>query len=64
MSLTIASLFAFLIGRLLQSTGIVATDESISNFVAVAIQIIGAIGIYWGRFRRGDLNLFGGRIKD
>ena len=61
MSLTISSLFAFLVGRLLQSTGLPATDESITNFVSVTLQVLSAFGIWFGRWRAGDITWFGGR---
>ena len=59
MSLTITSLAVAVLGFILQHAGIVIGTESLTNFVDVGLQIIGAVGIYWGRFRQGDINVFG-----
>ena len=62
MSLTITSLIVFVLGRLLQWAGIGQTsEEELEHFVLIAMQIIGAIGVYVGRLRVGDITLLGTR---
>lgn len=61
-SLTIAGLLVMVITKLLQSSGIEVATESIQNFVVVLLQVVGAIAIYWGRFRQGDITWYGSRV--
>ena len=63
MSLTITSLAVFVLGRVLQWAGIGQTsDEELQHFVLIFMQIIGAIGVYVGRVRVGDIKWYGKRI--
>lgn len=59
MSFTISSLIVSGIGFLLQQSGAEVAPENVQNFIEVGLQIIGAIGIYWGRYRQGDITIFG-----
>ncbi len=59
MSFTISSLIVSAIGFILEHAGVKVGGDQIGNFVNVALQIIGALGVYWGRYRQGDVNVFG-----
>lgn len=62
MSLTITSLIVFILGRILQWAGIGQTsNEQLEHFVLIAMQLIGALGIYIGRVRIGDITWYGAR---
>ena len=61
MSLTISSLLAFVILRILDGAGIKLGEDKVNSFVQVAGSIITATGIWYGRFRKKDITWFGGR---
>lgn len=62
MSFTISSLAVAVLGYILEHAGVKIGGDQIGNFVNTAIQIIGAIGIYYGRFRQGGINIFGAKV--
>jgi hypothetical protein len=62
MSLTYIGLIVAVLGRLLQSIGIPATTEDLTTFITVGAQIIGGLVVLWGRYRQGDIDIFGRRI--
>lgn len=62
MSVTITALFVSGIGFILQQSGAQVAPENVQNFIEVLLQVVGAIGIYYGRFRQGDITIFG-KIK-
>ena len=61
MSLTISSLLAFVILRILDGAGIKLGEDKVNSFVQVAGSIITAAGIWYGRFRKKDIKWFGAR---
>lgn len=61
MSLTISSLVVMILGIFLKGAGFELAPEEIQEFIAVLLQFVGAVGVYWGRYRAGDLKWFGGR---
>ncbi len=61
-SLTIAGAITFVIARVLGWADIEAVPDSINTFVLVSAQIIGAIMVYLGRLRQGDIYWWGGKI--
>lgn len=65
MSLTIYSLLVVILGRIIGWAGYSTPSEAeIANFLSVSMQIIGAIGIYIGRVRIGDITWYGKRITE
>ncbi len=63
MSLTLSSLFITALGFIFERAGIKVGNDEIGTFVNVALQVIGAVGIYWGRYRQGNVNWFGWKRK-
>lgn len=63
MSITITGLAVFIVGRLLESSGLAPDNAAITNFVEVGFQIVGALMIWFGRYRQGDINIFGRKLK-
>ena len=61
MSLTINGLIVGVIAYLLKGADMPVVEGGVETFVQVAIALIGAGGVYWGRYRKGDINFFGGR---
>ena len=62
MSLTLSSLFITALGFIFERAGIKVGTEEIGTFINVTLQIVGAIGIYWGRYRQGNVNWFGRKV--
>jgi hypothetical protein len=60
-SLTISGLVVLIIGIIFDKNGVPVVQENIENFVAVSAQIIGVAGVYYGRYRKGDINIAGVR---
>ena len=58
-SLTLVSLAVIVLGQLLRGAGFEVVDENLTQFIIVSSQALGAIGVYYGRFRQGDINLLG-----
>jgi len=58
-SLTITGLVAMLIGFAFQNAGFDVEATKIDDFLMVFSQLIGMVGVYWGRYRQGDITLFG-----
>ena len=63
MSITITSFAVYFIGRLLTSAGFPIDDTSITHFVSVGLQILGALGIWYGRYRQGDITWYGKKTR-
>ena len=61
MSLTITGVIVSVVVWLADRAGVKLGTEQIAEFLITGGQIIGMVLIYWGRMRKGDLNLFGGR---
>lgn len=59
MSLTLSSLFAMLLNWYVSANKIDLGVGDIQEWVQTTIAILAPIGIYWGRFRLGDINWFG-----
>jgi len=58
-SLTITSLFVLVIVYLFQATGIEVASEDIQTTIEIILKAVSMIGIYIGRIRQGDVNIFG-----
>jgi uncharacterized membrane protein len=61
-SLTITSLFVFILVWIFQQTGMEIGESEVQTFIEVLLKIASLIGIYVGRIRKGDVSIFGGRI--
>ena len=63
MSVTISGLAIGVVIFICESVGVEIGTEEITQFIATAGKFISAGMIYWGRFRKGDINPFGGKKK-
>lgn len=61
MSLTIQGWIAGLLLAFLKWAGIHVGNDAVDAFVQVALALYAAIGVYWGRYRKGDIYWWGGR---
>lgn len=59
-SITITGLIIILVGFLLERSGIVIAPDKLQTTIEVLIQISGLIVSYWGRYRQGDIQWYGG----
>lgn len=57
MSLTITSLIVLVLG--LFGVGDIVTESEVSQVINAIIQIAGVVGVWWGRYRHGDINPIG-----
>jgi len=60
-SLTLTALAVLVVKHILQGVGTELPDSDIEKFLSVLIDIVCAVGIYIGRFRKGDLTFWGRR---
>jgi len=58
-SLTITGLVIFIIGVILDKLGVPIAEGAVESFVSTAVEVIGAIVTYVGRYRQGDISLIG-----
>ena len=61
MSVTIQGLIVAILGWLMTRSGVPFIEGDIETFVSVGASIIGALMVYWGRFRKGDISPLGFR---
>lgn len=59
MSLTITGILVAGISWLLQHAGVQLGDEQITTFIFTGGQVLGALWVYWGRYRHGDITWYG-----
>ena len=59
MSLTITGIVAMLLGKFMEMSNVPVGNEEITSFISTGVQIIGAAVAWYGRFRIGDINIFG-----
>ena len=57
MSVTITSLIVLVVGLL--GVGDVFPKSEVATVVNAVVQIVGVVGVWYGRYRQGDINLFG-----
>lgn len=62
-SLTITSLVVLVLGLVAKGAGVPIVDGNLKQFVTTGAQLLGIAGVYWGRFRQGDVDLFGRKVK-
>ena len=58
-SLTLQGLLTLVVGTILRSAGQDMPDPEVAAFVATGIQFVGAIMVYIGRVRHGDITWYG-----
>lgn len=58
-SLTISSLFVLVLVYIFQASGIEVGEGEIQTTIEVLIKVVSMVGIYVGRIRNGDVNIFG-----
>lgn len=61
MSLTLKGLLVLVIGRVLEVGGVAIANDQVTDFVAVLLQVFGALGVYIGRVRMGNVTWYGKR---
>ncbi len=61
MSITILAWLVGVIDGFLVWAGLPVGDDEIGTFVKVSLALISAVGIYFGRYRKGDITWFGKR---
>jgi hypothetical protein len=57
MSLTIASLLVLILGFFGVSE--IVTEAEVAEVIDLIVQFVGIIGVWYGRFRHGDINAVG-----
>lgn len=63
-SLTVGSLAAFVVLRFLQGADLHVAPDAVEDFVIVVGQIFTAVGIWYGRYRHGDITWYGAKKKE
>ena len=61
MSITIIGLIVSVVGKLSDSVGITIGTEELTSFINVALQLGGVAIAWFGRWRQGDISVFGGK---
>jgi hypothetical protein len=61
MSLTIRGLVVYILATILSNAGFPHEFHDIEGYITTTLQVVAAIMIYWGRYRKGDINAFGMR---
>lgn len=61
MSLTIQGLAVLILGKVLAWAGVQYDVAALQGWVSMTVVIAGAVGIYWGRYRQGDITWWGGK---
>lgn len=61
MSLTITGLIVGVVVMIMKGANIEVAPEQITEFLNTAGLLVSGIMIYWGRIRKGDLKVWGGR---
>lgn len=59
MSFTIVSLLVGIISTFLTKFNIQYAPEDVTNFVNTLLLIASGIGVWWGRYRHGDITWYG-----
>ncbi len=59
MSLTYVGLAIIVISYITDSVGVPIMEGDIETTITTIMKIFGALVTFWGRFRQGDINLFG-----
>lgn len=59
MSLTIQGLLAFAAAQLLEWSGTEFSDNEVVIWAVVSVKIVGAVMVYFGRLRHGDISWWG-----
>lgn len=60
-SLTLRGLAVVILGTILKAAGAEMPDVELNTFVATGVQIFGAVLVYVGRFRAGDITWYGAK---
>ena len=61
MSLTLSALIVLVLTSLAKGVGVDLGDEQVANFVLTGGQLLGVIGVWFGRVRAGGITWWGGR---
>ena len=64
MSLTITALAVLVLNYYVTQNGIELASEEIQSFVQQAAFLLAPIGVWYGRFRQGDITIYGKKITD
>lgn len=61
MSLTIQGWVAGLLSALFAWADVPVASEAVEGFIQVVLGLYAVFGVYYGRYRKGDIYLWGGR---
>lgn len=62
MSLTLVGLVVAVLATVLKAAGVEVPNEALTTWVLTAGQIIGALAVYLGRVRQGDITWYGRKV--
>jgi len=62
-SLTYQGVIVFIVGYLFNMSGVPFLESEAEGAIAFIVTLIGVLTTIYGRYRKGDLNLFGFRSK-
>ena len=63
-SLTITGLVVLILGFVFSKMGIPLAEGSLETTITTLVQIAGGVIVWWGRYRQGDISVFGGKLKE
>ena len=61
LSVTITGLVVGVIAWISRDAGVPIAEGNIESFVQTALALISVATVYYGRFRQGDINIFGAK---
>ena len=63
-SLTLIGLAVVIFGFIFSKMGIPIAEGSLETTLTTLVQIVGGVIVWYGRFRQGDINFFGGKARE
>ena len=61
MSITIIGLVVSVLSTLAKGAGVDIGSDALTDFLLTGGQLVGVAGVWFGRFRKGDLKIWGTR---
>lgn len=62
-SLTWTSGIVLALTYVFKLAGVDVSNDALTSFVVTGIQVVSVVGILWGRYRHGDINVFGKKVS-
>ena len=63
MSLTYSGIATLIISKVMDMAGVQIGNEEITKFIETGLLLVGGFAAFYGRWRKGGVRWFGGRIK-